>query len=147
MSESTIKRMIVGFCLAAVVVSAYILAVDNALWTYNPGHAYGLIAFMVVDLILIGLVFLRWRLARYFMMLWGGLQVALLVGDAATGLGLGADTGYSFKYLFLGEGNPSGLSTTVLLVLYVLVGLLALYEVVKVRRSAPGPQESVASSR
>lgn len=145
MSENSMKRIIAALLLVTVVISAYILAVDNILWTYNPSHAYGLVLFMVVDLLLIGIVLRRPRLASYLTMVWGGLQFVVMIGDAATGLGLGADMGYSFRYLFLGEGNPSGLATSLLLVVYVVIGLISLFEVVTLRRAASRPSEATTS--
>jgi len=125
-------------------VSAYILAVDNILWQYNAGHAYGLIAFIVGDIALIGISLYRPRLGVFLTMLWGGLQVVLLVGDAATGLGIGLDSNAAMRYLFLGEGNPGGLSSLALLVLYLLVGILSLTQVWKFRSESRIAQHHVS---
>jgi len=128
----------------SIVVSAYILAVDNILWQYNAGHAYGLIAFILGDIVLMGLIVYKPKMGVFLTMLWGGLQVVLLIGDALTGLGIGADSSYAMRYLFLGDGNPGGLSSLALLVLYVLVGLLSLTQVWKVRTEARVVQRHAA---
>jgi len=144
MKAISTRNIILVLLGISVVVSAYILAVDNILWQYNVGHAYGLMAFVVGDILLMGLILYKPKTGVFLTMLWGGLQVVLLVGDAATGLGVGMDSNAAMRYLFLGEGNPGGLSSLALLVLYLLIGILSLTQVWKLRTESRIAQHHAA---
>ncbi len=129
----TAKNVTVVLLVLAFIVSSYILMVDNILWEDNPKnyHAYGLIAFAIVDLVLLGLTLSKPTVARTGTLIWGILQTVVLIGDAATGLGLGISPSVATSYLFLGEGgglkNPSGISVSVLLVLYVALAVTSVW--------------------
>lgn len=136
MTPRSSRGIIIGFLVLAVVVSAYILAVDTILWEDNPinYHAYALIGFVVVDLVLILVVLAKPSVGSTLALVWGVFMVLAIIGDAATSLGLGS-FGFTPKiaaeYLFLGiaefDGqtiiNPAGLSVDVLLGLYVLLAI------------------------
>jgi hypothetical protein len=138
------RNMVLVLLGISIVVSAYILSVDDILWHDNPGHAYGLIAFIAGDIFLIGLNLYRPKIGAFLTMLWSGLQVVLLIGDALTGLGIGVNPSFALRFLFLGENNPGGLSSLALLILYALIGLLSLIQVWKIRKESRAAKHSAA---
>jgi hypothetical protein len=144
MKAISMRNFILVLLGISIIVSIYILAVDDILWHDNPGHAYGLIAFIFGDIFLIGLIVYKPKMGVFLAMLWGGLQVILLISDAVTGLGIGANPSFAMRYLFLGENNPGGLSNLVLLVLYALIGLLSLAQVWRTRTEARVAQHHAA---
>ncbi len=82
-------------------------------------HAYALILFIVADVVLIVMLILKPRITILLTLLWGGLQVGLIFGDVATGLGIPDFTpSDAFNYLMLGKGNISRMATTFLVVTY-----------------------------
>lgn len=134
MKVISIRNLSLGLLGLAIAISAYILIVDDFLWLANPinYHAYGLLVFLVVDILLVVMLVLKWRFAVLSTFLWGGLQVMLIIGDIATGLGIpGFTSSDAFNYLILGEGNSSGLATTFLVVVYGFISALSLIELLK----------------
>ncbi len=136
------RNILSAVLVSSVIVSAYILAVDNYLWDANPinHHAFGLIAFMAVDVALLIMLFVRQKMATMLAIGWGALQILLVVGDVAGGLGLpGFSSSDAYKYLILGNGNPSGLATDVLLVLNALIVVVSLPTYLKLRKETAAP--------
>ncbi len=134
------EKVISGLLIVAVIVSGYILAVDTFLWNVNPinYHAYGLIAFAVADVVLVVLLYVRPRIGQFLSLPWGVLQVAFIVADVVTGLGLpGFTQADAFDFLILGKGNITGYATDVLIVLYALVAVVAMISLIKRRYRAP----------
>ena len=129
---AALKNAVIILLALATITSLYILAVDMVLWEFNPrnGHAYALIAFTVINLLLIGAVLAKPRTGLTITALWGTLQILLLIADVATGLGIGATPTESAAYLFLGEGagvrNPSGYAVDILLLLYIALAIAGL---------------------
>lgn len=126
--STTTRNLAFAFLILAVLVSLYILAVDNILWQYQPSHAYGLIAFIIVDLVLVGAVVVKPKVGFAAALIWGVLQILVLIGDAAMGLGVPeTSAGVAAAYLFLGEGgglkNPSGFAVDALLILYLALAV------------------------
>jgi len=76
----------VNLVLSAVLLvstanGGYILATDSALWSVAPSHAYGLISFTVVDLLL---VFGLWKVPRTAIVVsvfLGLVQLSAMAGD------------------------------------------------------------------
>jgi len=63
-----------------------ILGTDNNLWTSEPSHAYGLILFVVIDIVGIGLI--MWKGSRNLLMLggaWGFVFALIMVSDIWSG--------------------------------------------------------------
>lgn len=135
----TAGKLILVLLALTTVISVYILAVDNILWMDNPinFHAYGLVVFVVVNLILIALNLSKPKTGATLVLVWGIVQVLALIGDVATGLGLGFTAQESVAYLFLGQGNPSGLAVDALLVLYLVLAIVGMWA----RRASTKPQQ------
>lgn len=75
-------KVTVLLLLVSAILGAAILATDQNIWQYQPSHAYGLAAFIVVDLLLAGMVLMRGtRSALKISGLWGLLQALIMVGD------------------------------------------------------------------
>ena len=139
MSALSSKGIIVLLLGISSAVSAYILAVDEFLWQMNPinYHAYALVLFLAVDAVLILLTLKGLRFSAFLTMGWGGLQVALIIGDVVGGLGLpGVSATAAYRFLILGEDNPSGLATDFLVVLYALLFFVSLRSFLASRRGA-----------
>jgi hypothetical protein len=94
--------------LALLAISAglggAILAVDRVLWNYGRSHAYGLVAFVVVDVLLIGLLFARPRSMLLGTAVWAVVQFIILLGNVVVGaqLGVEAFTQEEFTQYLLG---------------------------------------------
>jgi len=72
--------------VASALLGIAILSTDYNLWTYEPAHAYGLIAFVAIDLVAIGLV--SWRGTRNVLRLagaWGAIFALIMVSDIFSG--------------------------------------------------------------
>jgi len=87
--------------VASAVVGIEILLTDTDLWEAAPSHAYGLIGFIVIDIIILGLLLGKRNTAFRISMIWGVLQFALMLGDIITAQPSGFDTyGEFMDYLF-----------------------------------------------
>jgi hypothetical protein len=85
--------------VVSAVVGAAILASDAYLWSAAPSHAYGLVVFAVLDLVLAGTV---WRLTRLSLLgsgLLGLVQFAAMAGDVFTGQPTGVPAHIWEQYL------------------------------------------------
>ena len=135
-------RIIVVILLcSAAAVSAYILKVDDFLWSVNSinGHAYGLAAFLAGNIVLVILLLIRLKLGTILSMFWGVAQIALIGGDIAAALGLsgmGFTSSDAFDYLIKGKGNITGLATDALIVLYALISVFSLLAYLRIRKEA-----------
>jgi hypothetical protein len=85
-SPSTKKgKFAVLLLLVSAILGVAILGTDKNLWQYQPLHAYGLIAFVVIDVVLAGMVLMRGtRSSLRISGLWGLLQALIMVGDIFT---------------------------------------------------------------
>ena len=79
-----------------------VLATDQNLWTYEPSHAYGLIGFVVVDVVVLGLVVVRaGKMTLRVAGVWGILQALIMLSDITTGpQALGMSQSDFARYLF-----------------------------------------------
>lgn len=69
----------------SAAVGGYILATDSSLWSVAPTHAYGLVAFTVIDL---ALIVGQWRVSRTTIIvtvLLGLVQLGAMSGDVFFG--------------------------------------------------------------
>jgi hypothetical protein len=72
--------------LASAVLGSGIVLTDKNIWRFEPSHAYGLIAFVAVDLSLMGLVALRpSKRGLLLAAVWGLVQALIMLSDVATG--------------------------------------------------------------
>jgi len=136
MRANTERISILALLIISAALSTYMLAVDQDLWAFNPitYHAYALIGFVIVDLVLIGLILARVKYATLLTMLWGGLQVVLIAGDVMTGMGIGMDPSVAFNQYILGIGADEGPATAILMVLYALIGIVSLVSLLALRK-------------
>ena len=75
-------KFTVLFLLISALLGIAILATDQNLSQYQPTHVYGLIAFVIVDIVLAGLVLVRGT--RSFLQIsgiWGLLQALIMLSD------------------------------------------------------------------
>jgi hypothetical protein len=83
------------------------LGTDHNLWSYEPSHAYGLIAFVAIDVV--GIILILWKGSRTMLRLggaWGALFALIMVSDIFSGgaAAFGLDSSQFAVYLF-GLGN------------------------------------------
>lgn len=71
--------------LLSALLGLAILGTDQNLWQYQPLHAYGLAAFVVIDLLVAGMVVMRGsKSALRIAGIWGLLQALVMVSDIFT---------------------------------------------------------------
>ena len=80
----TAKTVLSLTLLVSGLIGVWIAANDGWLWAVAPSHAYGLLAFAVLDLILALVVIVVPRLAYVGALLVSTTQVAAMAGDALT---------------------------------------------------------------
>lgn len=91
-----------GLSLALVasgLVGAQILASDTWLWSAAPSHAYGLVGFVAIDLVLAGALLWRARSATIAAATIGLFQLGAMLADAATGQPVGVAPSAFKSYL------------------------------------------------
>ena len=88
----------------ALVTSAFlglwILTTDSFLWAAQPTHAYGLIAFVVLDIMFAALIVTRRRLALPGALVFASIQFLAMASDPLTGPQIGMTVEASAQYLF-----------------------------------------------
>lgn len=57
------------------------MAFDGVLMRFAPARAYALMGFILIDLVLAGLVFIRQRLGYTAALVWGTLQLIAMIVD------------------------------------------------------------------
>ncbi|MGA1975934.1 MAG: hypothetical protein ABSG92_09900 [Conexivisphaerales archaeon] len=80
--------------LISAAVGGYILATDSVLWSEAPTHAYGLVAFTVLDLALIVGLWKKPRIAIIVALLLGLVQLGAMSGDVFFGTTTYTSNGY-----------------------------------------------------
>ena len=110
---------------ASALVGIQILATDYWLWSAAPTHAYGLTAFVGLDLALIFAVWRVTRLAIFGVLLTATIQLVAMLGDIVGGQPAGLPAAVFRNYL-LADTAYVGLLFTQGLIMAVTVGTWAL---------------------
>ena len=118
----------------SALLGVAILATDHNLWNYEPMHAYGLIGFVVIDVIGIGLIF--WKDSRMILRLaalWGAVFALIQVSDIYSGgaSAFGMTTSQFATYLFgLGGYDSSHIAflNPALFVVNILAAVIGFWE-------------------
>ena len=138
-----VKTVLAALLLASAVVGAYISATDAYLWTEAPSHAYGLIAFVIVDVIAVGVLYARPRWGRMLALAMPAVEFVAMVGDLYMGLGSpGSEVQASFREYLLNDS-----AFMVLLVIQAVLVGLALGYLVQPPVGLPERQEGVSDPR
>jgi hypothetical protein len=82
--DKTAKIVLTPTLFVAGLVGVWIASNDGWLWAVAPSHAYGLLAFAALDVVLALVVILVPRLAYVGALLVSTTQVAAMTGDALT---------------------------------------------------------------
>ena len=119
-SERALRAVLAASFVLSAVLGSYILTTDSYLWAQAPTHAYGLVAFVIIDLASVVGIYRLPRIARIVAFLLPTVQLVAMAGDLYVGLGSpGSLVQQAFREYLL---NDSAFMT--LLVLQaVLVGL------------------------
>ena len=123
-----------GLMAVSALLGLAILSTDHNLWTYEPSHAYGLIAFVIIDVVGIGLVL--WKGSRMVLMLggaWGAIFALLQVSDIYSGgaasIGLTPDQFAAYLFaLAYPDSNHIAVLSPALLVVNILVAVVGFME-------------------
>ncbi|OLE69744.1 hypothetical protein AUF78_09690 [archaeon 13_1_20CM_2_51_12] len=121
-----IVRLILSAALgASAMVGIQILATDYWLWSASPTHAYGLMAFVALDLALIVGVWRLTRLALFGALLTATVQLMAMLGDIIAGEPAGLPAAVFRNYL-LADTAYVGLLITQGLIMAITIGTWAL---------------------
>jgi len=107
------------------MVGIQILATDYWLWSASPTHAYGLMAFVALDLALIVGVWRLTRLALFGALLTATVQLMAMLGDIIAGEPAGLPAAVFRNYL-LADTAYVGLLITQGLIMAITIGTWAL---------------------
>lgn len=102
----TINLILSVVLLFSAAVGGYILATDSYLWSVAPTHAYGLVAFTAIDLVLVAGLWRKPRTATVVATLLGLVQLGAMSGDIFFGtLTFSSDvtTAAAFSKYLLGD--------------------------------------------
>ena len=115
-----IRTLLTITLLVSAAVGAQILLTDSDLWEAAQSHAYGLIGFVVLDLLVAALTLARPRLGSLSAMAWALVKFFIMLGDILTARSVGFEDYAQFmNYLF------SLWNFDTLLILQLLVALVA----------------------
>ncbi len=122
-------RMVRALLSAALVTSSafgtQILATDRFLWVTAPTHAYGLIAFVTIDIVLVAAIWMGTRLATFAAMLVAAIQSVAMLGDILGGQPTGLGSNVFMNYL-LADTSFISLLVTQGIILVLAIGTLAM---------------------
>ncbi len=82
-----LKAVLAAAFVLSALVGSYIIATDGYLWAEAPTHAYGLIAFVVIDLLAAVGIYALPKVTRFVAVLLPAVQLAAMAGDLYMGLG------------------------------------------------------------
>ncbi|HLQ06488.1 MAG TPA: hypothetical protein VK126_01895 [Nitrososphaerales archaeon] len=94
-----VQAVVSVLLIASAAVGIEVLRTDGWLWSAAPLHAYGLIAFVALDLLLAGISWRVTRLAIIGSALFGGIQFIAMVGDVFMGQPAGIPAAVWESYL------------------------------------------------
>jgi len=138
-STKLLKAVLAISLLLSAALGAHILATDAYLWAEAPSHAYGLVAFVVIDMIAAAGMFGLPRVTRIVAFLLPVIQLAAMGGDFYMGLGSpGSLIQESFRDYLLND-----VAFMILLVLQAVVVGFALTYLVQ-SRTNPNAARAVA---
>jgi hypothetical protein len=121
-----IVRLILSATLgASALVGVQILSTDFWLWSAAPAHAYGLIAFVALDVALIFGTWIITRFAVFGALLTATVQLAAMLGDIIAGEPGGLPVSVFRNYL-LADTAYLGLLITQSFIMAIAVGTWAL---------------------
>lgn len=109
---------------ASGLVGAQILLTDKWLWSAAPSHAYGLIPFAIIDIVLAALVLSRGRLALAGAGLLALVQFGAMLADIVSGQPSGV-TAFAFRSYLLSDSSYIGLLVIQIIILILATGALA----------------------
>src|SRR3989441_1313611 len=121
-----IVRLVLSAALGtSALVGIQILSTDYWLWSAAPIHAYGLMAFVALDLALIFGVWRATRLIIFGALLTATVQLLAMLGDIITGEPAGLPASVFRSYL-LTDTAYVGLLVTQGLIMAIAIGTWAL---------------------
>ena len=121
-----IVRLILSATLgASALVGVQMLSTDLWLWSAAPAHAYGLMAFVAVDVALICGTWIVTRFAVFGAFLTATVQLAAMLGDIIVGEPAGLPV-LVFRNYLLADTAYLGLLITQVLIMAIAVGTWAL---------------------
>ena len=110
--------------LASGLLGTQILATDKWLWTAAPTHAYGLVAFVIIDLALAALATIRMRLTSAVGGIISVAQFGAMLADIVSGQPSGV-AAFAFRSYLLSDSSYIGLLIIQIMILILATGTLA----------------------
>jgi hypothetical protein len=98
----SLEKALYASLLSSIFAGVYLLLTDAELWTVAPDHAYGLVAMVGVDLLMLAALLSRkvgTRALRYISVA-GVVKLVLVVGDVLTEPQFGLSCQEFANYLF-----------------------------------------------
>lgn len=86
--------------VTSAALALWILSTDSFLLAAQPTHAYGLVAFVVLDVVFATLILARRKLAFPGALVFGVIQFLAMASDPLTGPQIGMTVEVFAKYLF-----------------------------------------------
>lgn len=124
------RRLLLAALLLSALAGLQIFLTDTDLWEAAPSHAYGLLVFIILDLVATALSVALPKLGLPAAMTWGTVKFFLLLGDILTAKNVGFHSYSQFmEYLF------SLWNFDTLLVLQLIIAILA-YKAYRAQRLA-----------
>jgi hypothetical protein len=117
-----IVRLILSAALAgSAFVGFGILSTDFWLWSAAPSHAYGLMIFVVLDIMLIIGTWREIRLTGFGTLLTAVLQLVAMLGDVVAGEPAGTPAA-AFRSYLLADASYLGLLIIQSLIIVIAIG-------------------------
>jgi hypothetical protein len=135
MTAAPIASRVTGALLVVIgLLGALILGLDHILWETAPVHAYGLVAFVIIDFAAAAFVLAKpMRIAFTLAATWSALRVLIQLGDVLLGPSYGLTYAQFADYLFnpaaTNSPNPTGIPGALIdaiLILQIIVIWMAL---------------------
>lgn len=120
-----VRLVLSGALAASALVGTQILSTDYWLWSAAPTHAYGLVAFVVLDAALILGSWRGARLAVFGAPVTATIQLVAMLGDIISGQPTGTPAA-AFRNYLLADAAYLGLLTIQGLILAIALGTWAL---------------------
>lgn len=121
-----IVRLVLSALLAAsALVGVQILSTDYWLWSAASTHAYGLMVFVALDIVLILGMWRATRLATFGALLTATVQLTAMLGDLIGGQPLGTPA-IAFRSYLLADAAYLGLLIAQALIVSIAMGTWAL---------------------
>ena len=145
----TIQALAALVLLVSAAIGAYILATDSYLWAQAPTHAYGLIAFVVLDLVLVAGLWWKPRLSAIGIALLALVQLGAMGADAFIGASTFGQTSSGAQSAFQQHllNDAAFMTLLGIQVVLIIIGIVAFMMDRRTPKMSPMPQSAPATPK